>query len=238
MLVMPLLMSATSANAALALDRTRVIFDGGNKSVSLTVENKNSELPYLAQSWIEDTNGKKVTSPLAALPPVQRIEANEKSQIKIQDTGAKKNLPQDRESLFYFNVREIPPKSEKPNTLQIALQTRIKLFYRPESLRVEPRTKPWQELVTLTKSGDEYIVHNPTPYYVVLSAASASVNGKDIEKFEPVMIEPNGQEKLNVSVSILGSKPVITYINDYGGRPRMIFSCNGSECKVSETKEG
>ncbi|WP_223346554.1 fimbria/pilus periplasmic chaperone, partial [Escherichia coli] len=40
----------------------------------------------------------------------------------------------DRESLFYYNVREIPPKSGKANTLQIALQTRIKLFWRPKAL--------------------------------------------------------------------------------------------------------
>ncbi|MGT9169473.1 fimbria/pilus periplasmic chaperone, partial [Escherichia coli] len=39
-----------------------------------------------------------------------------------------------RESLFYYNVREIPPKSGKANTLQIALQTRIKLFWRPKAL--------------------------------------------------------------------------------------------------------
>ncbi|MEX6226452.1 fimbria/pilus periplasmic chaperone [Providencia hangzhouensis] len=32
-------------------------------------------------------------------------------------------LPQDRESLFYFNLREVPPKSDKDNVLQIALQT-------------------------------------------------------------------------------------------------------------------
>ncbi len=47
-------------------------------------------------------------------------------------------LPQDRESLFYFNLREIPPRSDKPNSLQLALQTRIKFFYRPQSLVVEP----------------------------------------------------------------------------------------------------
>ena len=37
------------AIAAIALDRTRVIFNGADKSVSLNVSNQNKDLPYLAQ---------------------------------------------------------------------------------------------------------------------------------------------------------------------------------------------
>lgn len=48
------------AMAAIALDRTRVIFNGGSRSMSLNVRNENKELPYLAQGWIEDTDGKKL----------------------------------------------------------------------------------------------------------------------------------------------------------------------------------
>lgn len=60
-------------------------------------------------------------------------------------------LAQDKESLYYFNLREIPPKTDKANTLQIALQTRIKLFYRPAGLVVTQNAKPWQESITLTR---------------------------------------------------------------------------------------
>ncbi|MDN8683057.1 fimbria/pilus periplasmic chaperone, partial [Staphylococcus aureus] len=79
------------------------------------------------QGWMEDVNGQKVESPLIVLPPIQRIEPGDKSQIKIQALPDIAKLPQDRESVFYFNLREIPPRSDKPNVLQIALQTRIKL---------------------------------------------------------------------------------------------------------------
>jgi P pilus assembly chaperone PapD len=48
--------------------------------------------------------------------------------VKVQALPAAKSLPQDRETVYYFNLREIPPRSDKANTLQIALQTRIKLF--------------------------------------------------------------------------------------------------------------
>ncbi|VTR37056.1 Chaperone protein papD precursor [Serratia fonticola] len=70
---------AQQAQAAIALDRTRVIFDGSQKSVSLNVSNQNKQLPYLAQGWIEDEQGNKIQSPLTVLPPVQRIEPGKPS---------------------------------------------------------------------------------------------------------------------------------------------------------------
>lgn len=59
----------SEANAAIALDRTRVIFNGNEKTISLNVTNQNKELPYLAQGWVEDANGVKIESPLTVLPP-------------------------------------------------------------------------------------------------------------------------------------------------------------------------
>lgn len=224
--------SLQGANAAVALDRTRVIFEGGQKSISLNIRNDNTELPYLAQSWIEDTKGNKVRSPLMALPPLQRLEPGAKSLVKVQfiPSGNSK-LPEDRESLFYFNLREIPPKSSKPNVLQLALQTRVKLFYRPKSL-VQTQAKnatPWQEKLTLTKVSDSYRVNNPTPYYVTLVSS-------DKVAIKPVMIAPYSSENLSVSSKTMGNQPQLAYINDWGGRPVLTFSCDGSTCKVSSNK--
>lgn len=222
------------ANAAIALDRTRVIFDGANKSVSMNVSNENKTLPYLAQGWIEDESGNKITSPLIVLPPVQRIEAGAKSQVKVQGLPALQQLPQDRESLFYFNLREIPPRSEQANTLQIALQTRIKLFYRPKA--IEPTKAdldtPWQQKLTLTRQGNNYIVNNPTPYYVTIVGASATAGADSVKGFEPLMLDPKSNSPLGASVSALGSSPILAYVNDYGGRPNLVFHCSGDSCKT------
>lgn len=229
----------TQAQAAIALDRTRIIFAGGDKSVSLSVNNDNPQLPYLAQGWIEDVQGNKVTSPLTVLPPVQRIEPGAKSQIKVQALPMVNQLPQDRETLYYFNLREIPPKSTKSNTLQIALQTRIKLFYRPKALvktTVEMAT-PWQEQLTLTKQGDRYLVNNPTPYYVTLVDAGRQ-KGVSAPGFEPLMLDPKGSAALGVSASALGDTPVLTYVNDYGGRPLLTFRCGGTDCQLVPEKKG
>lgn len=231
-------LTVQSAQAAIALDRTRAIYNGSEKSLSLNIENKNKTLPYLAQSWVENEQGQKISSPLVSLPPIQRIEPGAKSQVKLQGVPAALHaLPQDRESLFYFNLREIPPKSNKPNTLQIALQTRIKLFYRPEALAVKTTDKPWQENITLTKSGNTYTVSNPTPYYVTLVNASRTSTAAAPKSFKPLMVPPKGQASLGVGEAEIGNNPVLTYINDFGGRPKLVFSCSGSSCKVSRTEK-
>lgn len=226
------------ASAALALDRTRVIVNGGEKSVSLGVTNQNRELPFLAQAWVEDAQGKKLTEPMTALPPVQRIEPGSKTQVKVQTTPAMSLLAQDRETLFYFNLREIPPRSDKPNTLQIALQTRIKLFYRPVALAVGQSDKPWQEQMTLTRQGDHYVANNPTPYYISVVEVSSSLKGAVIKNFKPVLIEPRSSATLGNSASEMGNSPVLTYINDYGGRPKLVYGCSGNSCTLQSTQAG
>lgn len=233
------LMTAQQASAAIALDRTRVILNGGEKSVSLNISNENKNLPYLAQGWIEDSKGNKITSPLTVLPPVQRVEAGAKSQVKVQTTPALSSLPQDRESLFYFNLREIPPRSNKPNTLQIALQTRIKLFYRPSGIALDKTQAAqggWVEKVTLTRKRDRYVLNNPTPYYLTIVEGRPSAKGNPVS-FQPVMVAPKTESAIEAAASALGNTPVLTYVNDYGGRPQIQFTCNGASCTASLLKD-
>lgn len=229
----------SEANAAIALDRTRVIFNGNEKTISLNVTNQNKELPYLAQGWIEDANGIKIESPMTVLPPVQRVEAGDKSQVKIQSLPDITKLPQDRESVFYFNLREIPPKSSQPNVLQIALQTRIKLFYRPKALYASRSDldNPWQEKITLQRVGDNYQVHNPTAYFVTIVDAAKDLKSDTVSNFEPVMIAPKGNAILRGSANTLGVSPVLTYINDYGGRPKLTFKCGSTNCTVASSSD-
>ncbi|AYO66272.1 fimbria/pilus periplasmic chaperone [Klebsiella pneumoniae] len=224
-----------AAHAAIALDRTRVIFDGDRHSEALSITNQNKSLPYLAQAWVEDAHGNKIESPLNVVPPLQRVEPGAKSQLMIQSIDNTK-LSQDQETLFYFNVREIPPKSDKPNTMQIALQTRVKLFYRPSGLAGKGDEIPQKQLY-MTKEGDRYVVHNPTGYYVTFVHAAPSVNAGDVPGFKADMVAPKGTLALSGSAATLGNHPVLTFINDYGGRPKLLFSCT-SNCTVTDIKAG
>ncbi|SFN55226.1 P pilus assembly protein, chaperone PapD [Izhakiella capsodis] len=226
---------ATPACAALELDRTRVIFNGGDSSMSLSVTNENKALPYLAQAWVEDPQGHTQNLPLTALPPIQRIEPGAQSQVILQALPSVKNLPQDRESLFYFNLREIPPRSNKPDTLQLALQTRIKLFYRPATLRANNGEAPWQNQLTLTAVGNHYRVNNPTGYYITLVEAQQHINGPAEKTFSPLMVSPDDSMALT---GVTGSAPVLTYINDYGGDVKLAFHCTGKTCAASSVQGG
>lgn len=224
--------------AAIALDRTRVIFDGSKNSISLNISNKNKELPYLAQGWIEDASGKKIESPLIVLPPLQRMEPSAKSQVKIQALPGANLLAQDKETLYYFNLREIPPRSNKANTLQIALQTRVKMFYRPQALMKSAADlrEVWKKDIVLTREEGKYRVSNNSPYFFTI--ATVRSGGKDISEIKPLMISPKSSEVLPVSADRIGNSPEITFINDYGGRPKLSFRCTGTNCSVSDYKEG
>lgn len=232
---LPLLLGllAGHSQAAVSLDRTRVIYPGEAKSISLTIRNNNKTLPYLAQAWLEDANGNKVNSPFTVLPPVQRLEPGMESLLKIQALPTLSLLPQDKESLFYFNMREIPPRSDKPNTLQLALQTRIKFFYRPASLLIEPgpNKSAWQEQVMLDRQDGKLRLENPTPYYI--SIVEAFAGDKPVNDFSPVMLAPYGHAILNHT---LDAKHGFVYIDDYGGRRRLDYDCT-SQCTLNTMKK-
>ena len=226
------------ANAAVSLDRTRVIYPGDANSLTLSIRNYNKTLPYLAQAWLEDADGKKINSPFTVLPPLQRLEPNMESLVKIKSLAANLTLPQDKETLFYFNLREIPPRSKKPNTLQLAMQTRVKFFYRPKNLldNNANNKRPWQDEVTLDIVGNKYKLINPTPYFVTIVDASKS-NAKSDNQigFNPVMIAPNSFSMLNLGVDKLGKKPKFIYIDDYGGRHKLSYTCEKS-CSLDKVK--
>lgn len=221
------LIAVPVCQAAISLDRTRAIFNGDEKTMTLNISNDNNQLPYLAQAWIEDENQKKITTgPIVVTPPVQRLEPGEKSMVRLSSMSDVNNLPKDRESIFYFNLREIPPKSDKANVLQIALQTKIKLFYRPASIKAEPNAV-WQDQLVLHKTSGGYTIDNPTPYYVTIIGLGGSKKQSEEGTFETVMLAPKSSKMVK---SEHYSTPYLTYINDYGGRPVLPFSCSGSRC--------
>lgn len=230
--------SCTVAQAALTVDRSRLVMNEEDKSISINVNNRNTQDPYLAQGWMEDEKEQKLTGPLMVLPPVQRVEAGGKTLVRIQATPDMATLPRDRESVYYFNLREIPPKSNKPNVLMLAMQTRLKVFWRPKALKVDPMADvvPGTENLTLTKNGNQFVVNNPTPYHFSFVEVRKNLTGKGLENFEPVMVEPKATAVLKTPASELGSTPVLMFVNDYGSQRLLPFSCGGTSCKAGKVQ--
>ncbi|AXH62960.1 molecular chaperone [Providencia rettgeri] len=222
-----------NTHAAVTLDRTRIIFPGDVKSINIKIANDNPEEAYLAQSWIEDPQGNKlIKGALLATPPLQRVEPNSQSLVRLSLTPLFSQLPQDRESVFYFNLREVPPKSHDANTLQIALQSRVKLFYRPSSILAESETN-WAHKVTLMKTNKGYQLNNSTPFNLTVIGLGNNQKQSEQSQFEVVMVPPKSTQEF---VSQPLTKPHLTYINDYGGKPTLAFRCQQEVCTVVDER--
>ena len=217
------------AVAAVNLDRTRIIYNASDKSVSVMLENQSKELPYLAQVWLENAQGEKITSPLVALPPMQRIDAGQKSQIRILQLPETAGLPKDRESLFYFNVREVPPKSDMANVMQVAIQSRVKLFFRPAELRKLLKAD-WQEQLQVSRLSNGLKLTNPTPFYITVGYLGKDNKG-NASGFDSVMLAPFATESLTGN-QYVSDRYSLGYMDDYGGLQVNQYHCPSVQCQL------
>ncbi len=94
-----------SSHASVTPDRTRLVFNESDKSISVTLRNNDPTLPYLAQSWIEDAKGNKISSPLAVLPPVQRIDAMMNGREGAGAAGYQQTAGRPRERVLFQRAR-------------------------------------------------------------------------------------------------------------------------------------
>lgn len=226
-----LMLLALHAGAAVIPDRTRAIFNAQDKASSLKIENQSRQFPYLAYGWIENSDGVKSDDDFAALPPVQRLEPGGMSQIRIVRQAGVAGLPQDRESLFYFNLREIPPKvdpGQQGAVVQMALQTRIKLFYRPAGL-VKKRGEPDEVHLQGSEQNGSLSLTNPGPYFITLAYFGKDSHGV-LPGFSSVMLPPFGQATLSTGSTGKGSngRYLLGYIDDYGALKMLRVECNHS----------
>lgn len=213
--ILSCLFSTFSAHAGVIILGTRLIYPGNQSSLNVQLNNQDSS-PALVQSWIEDKQGSQAQVPFIITPPVTRVEGNQGQTLRITFTGTQA-LPQDRESLYYFNLLDIPPKPSKaylkdnPNYLQFSVRSRLKLFYRPSNLPYPP-AEAYKKVTWLAKGGKLW-ADNPTPYY--LTFTQATVSGKSAP--EAVMVAPFSQGEFDVKGVNNGQKVKWSLINDYGG---------------------
>lgn len=208
-----------SAQAALTVSTTRIVFDSDKRSTSVVIANP-SPNPYAVQSWINTAKDDTQTPvPLAASPGLFRLDPGKEQMIQINRLP--NNLPQDRESLFYLNVQEIPEvKADEENALTIALRTRLKLFYRPSQLKEPPVSRVGELKWSLRRAGArvQLIVDNPTPYHYTFGRLEVSGGGKTEAIQAMQMAVPFGQQAYDLpgTTPVNGLQLTFTTINDYG----------------------
>ena len=223
-------MNYQQARAAIAVDRNRVIYHEGDNNLSIRIRNDNHTRPYLAKAWVADKQDNSASVPLIATPMVQRIEPETYSFIRVSPTALEKNLPKDRESMYYFSVLEIPTVSSTENVMQLALQTKVKLFYRPEALE-DDEVNFHMDKLTIHKVGiNRYQLTNASAFYLNIISFNDK-NGKKIIK--AITLPPFSEELADLKTETLGK---ITIVNDFGSKMPFNLLCNSNECRP-ELKE-
>ncbi|AKP32277.1 fimbrial biogenesis chaperone [Yersinia aleksiciae] len=181
------LVCSTVAQAGVAIGLTRVIVTGDDKAGSVQILNDGPR-PALLQLWVDnnisemDTPIEQIKVPFVVDTPVFRLNPKTNKSVRIYYTGKASQLPSDRESMFWLNVLEVPPKTATTqaanNEVQIAFRSRIKLFYRPAGIPASSEGITRQLSFKWIPQGKSAVlrVTNPTPFNVTFQTLEIAQN--------------------------------------------------------------
>ncbi|REG51217.1 chaperone protein EcpD [Paraburkholderia sp. BL6669N2] len=219
---------AGDVGASVTIGGTRVVYSLEQREVTVKLEN-DSRSPSLVQVWMDDGKADakpgEVKVPFVITPPIFRMDPKKAQTLRVMYTG--EPLPQDRESVYWLNVLDIPPKAKAAadvNTLTLAYRTRIKVFVRPGKLPGEPEDAPAQlswKIAASTDGKDQAVsVSNPTPYYVSFSEIHVESGGHTFSSQRGGMVPPHASVVLPIAkmnAVAAGAKVHYVAISDYGG---------------------
>lgn len=210
LLLSSFLLITSAAHAGITIGGTRVVYPENKKESSIGIANPDN-LDYLVQSWVETEDNAREKALFLITPPLFRLDAKQDNVLRIIRTGG--NLPADRESLFWLNIKSIPSsaRNENTNTLQIAIKTRIKLLYRPASINGKPEDVTTQ--LSWHTQGNQLIVENPTPFY--MNFQEIKLDGKKVDKV--TYAKPKAETHFSIPGNITARSVSWKIINDYGG---------------------
>nr|WP_314871839.1 fimbria/pilus periplasmic chaperone [uncultured Pseudomonas sp.] len=209
------------ASASVVIATTRVIYPAQQSEVTVRLSNEGSS-PSLVQAWIDDGRAQAALEdldvPFSLSPPLFRIDPKKGQSLRIAKLG--QALPADRESMYWLNVLDVPPKAEG-DVLQVSLRSRIKLLYRPAGLSGSAAEAHRKLTWTLVSDAQSWALeaHNPTPYFVNLSSIGTQQEGRELQG-EPSHVPPLGSARFAIAglQPAAGAGVTVKYaaIDDYG----------------------
>jgi chaperone protein EcpD len=223
-----LCLCAPASKASVVISSTRVVFPAQDGEVTVRLSN-NGDLPTLVEAWMDagDPNSTpdKVSVPFLVTPPLFRMDPHKDQSLRI--IGSPSGLPTDRESVYWLNVLEIPPKPTTAkmadkNYLQLAIRSRLKFFYRPAKLQGDPLKAPDGLTWKTVANGKDYALeaHNPSPYYITIISVGVTSGGHDYKSADSHMLAPFGTERISVKgmdqAPAAGAPIQFATINDFG----------------------
>ncbi|MFO2462307.1 molecular chaperone [Pseudomonas sp. 15FMM2] len=215
--IVGLLLASVSAQANIVINGTRVIYPEKNKDVVVQLINNGSD-SSLVQAWIDDgdinSTPETANVPFLLSPPVVKVSGDSGQQLRITKVGAP--LAADRESIFFLNVLDIPPTPENlqgTNTLQLAIKSRIKMFYRPSGLKATANSSI--DSIELQAVAKGFNVVNKSAYFFTL----ANVDQQDKKHLlvDSVMVAPFSSVFVESKEPVSKNTPyTMLYIDDLG----------------------
>lgn len=222
------LLSCSSSMASVVITGTRQIYQAKQKEITVKLNNDGA-VPALVQTWIDagDVASTPATTkvPFVLTPPLARIDPGKGQSVRLMFIGPA--LPAGKESLFWLNVLEIPPKSQEAdvNSLQMAFRSRIKIFYRPEGLAGNPgeaiEQVQWRVVRASNGKGFALEASNPSAFHVSLVTLSL-VSGAERSESEGGMVAPGETKQFALpslnALPAAGAQVEFSAINDYGAQ--------------------
>ncbi|SCK56430.1 fimbrial chaperone protein [Variovorax sp. HW608] len=220
-------LAASSSLGSVVMTGTRVIYPGGATERSIQFTNQD-DVPNVVQVWVDsgDPNSTPQTAnaPFVVTPPVFRIEPKAGQTARLIFTG--KDLPQDRESVFFINAVQIPALNSADadrNKMLLLLRNRVKLFYRPSGISGEPERAAEKLRFSLSRQGGEWkiVATNDSAFHVSLTGAQLVKAGRAGVALQPDMVAPRStfewRIKSDEDLAAGGWNVKFVFVNDYGG---------------------
>jgi chaperone protein EcpD len=231
-----LTLQALTAHAGVIIYGTRVIFPAEQQEVVVRLENK-GDRPALVQTWLDTGDARSTPAtaqtPFTLSPPIFRIEPNQQQALRLRYLG--ETAPNDRESLYWLNVLEVPPRSansEQNNQIELAFRTRLRVFLRPPALPYPVASAPSKLQWQLVPHEQGYALQatNPTPYHISLTSVDLLSEGRRFSKApnkeaNDSLLMPAGDVK-RFALPLLRDRPngtpkvEFTTVSDFGAQVR------------------
>lgn len=217
--ILLLAFASTVSAKNIIVNGTRFIYPASDKEVTVQLTNT-ADRPALVQTWLDTGNPEQspdtISTPFSITPPITRVDGKAGQTLRIRALN-KSAIPTDRESIWYLNILEIPPKptttkAQGESVLQLAIRSRFKFIYRPDNLG--DRDNAAEKLI-LKASGKNLKIENPTPFFITVSKITKG-SGSALNS-STVMIAPKSAQSVSLKAEVRANeKLIVSNINDYG----------------------
>ncbi|MGX9312626.1 fimbrial biogenesis chaperone [Pantoea ananatis] len=199
----------------MVLNGTRIIIDGSKNEKTIQFTNAGDQ-PALIQIQAVNPDANS-TPPFVALPQIFRIAPNAGQTVKVKVT--EKNVPQDRESLFYLDYTELPSVKkgdEDKNKLYLIIKNRVKVIVRPGDLDFS--VDRVRQALSWRIQGHAILLKNASPFYANIRSFVLVKGNNALSWDDAVTLAPFSEQRITLKghSSLSGYALNAILINDFG----------------------